>query len=200
MCGVGSTDDVTTLTPVVLPDDVRGRVDRVVSCNGSSFFITDRRCFGCGSNGEGQLGLGHTNYVNAPTELPIPVNDIIAYCSLTVIRSGDTLLACGDNRHGQILSELSNASRQFTSPTNVKLPGSVVKVVVDSESICAQLKDGSWVGQGKYVSGCFAMYLVRKVTFGRFRKWAPICAEYINRLDVQEPGATMMLWPSKSPP
>ncbi len=35
-CGIGSTDDkITTLTPVDLPDDVKGRVDRVV-CNGGS--------------------------------------------------------------------------------------------------------------------------------------------------------------------
>ncbi len=66
-CGVGSTDDeITTLTPVDLPDDVKGRVDRVVCYGDSSFFITGRRCFAVGFNGDGELGLG-SDAVAIPT-------------------------------------------------------------------------------------------------------------------------------------
>ncbi len=77
-CGIGSTErHITTLTPVDLPDDVKGRVDRVI-CGVSSFFITGRRCFGCGMNETGQLGIGSDKEaISTPTELPVPVDDII---------------------------------------------------------------------------------------------------------------------------
>ncbi len=73
-CGVGSTDDeITTLTPVALPDDVKGRVDRVVICSDSAFFLSGRRCFGCGRN-DGKLGIESDEMrTPTPTDLPGPV-------------------------------------------------------------------------------------------------------------------------------
>ncbi len=152
-CGIESTDyKITTLTPVVLPDDVKGRVDRVVCNHWSSFFIADRRCFACGFCRSGQLGLGSDERaIPTPAELPVPVDDIVTNSFVTIIRSGDTLLACGDNEFRQISTD---NRRKLTTPTPLDPPGPVMKVVVEQYNVFIQLTDGAWVGSGLYRS-CF---------------------------------------------
>ncbi len=148
-CGVGSTDGkITTLTPVALPDDVKGRVDRMVYRGGSSFFIAGRRCFAAGPNWDGQLGIGsNETTISTPAELPVPVDDILCCFSVTVIRSGDALLACGNNEYRQISAD--NAP-QFNTPTPIDLPGPVVKTIANSLNVFLQLTNGAWVGRGEY--------------------------------------------------
>ncbi len=148
-CGVGSTDnDIYTLTPVALPDDVKGRVDRVVFDEQATFFVCGRRCFGCGENEVGQLGVrSETVVIRTPAEMPVPVDDIVSDNGVTVIRSGDTLLACGHNELNHISSTLAP---MFPTPTPIDLPGPIVKAYVSSNVICVQLPDGAWVGRGMY--------------------------------------------------
>ncbi len=128
-CGVWSTErSVTTLTPVNLPDDVKRRVDRVVSNDVSSFFITGRRCFAVGTNYYGQLGMGADEWCSVP---PLPncqspwTTLFHAWRSPSSRR--DTLLACDNNEHRDVSTD---DTLKFTTPTPLSLPGPVVKVAV----------------------------------------------------------------------
>ncbi len=80
-------------------------------------------------NRHGQLGIGSDERdIPTPIELPVPVDDIISYDGVTVIRSGNTLLACGENRYRRIIS---NDTPELTTPTPIELPGPVVKIIID---------------------------------------------------------------------
>ncbi len=68
------------------------------------------------------------------------------------IRSGNTLLGCGSNRHRQISAD---ETPQFTTPTPLDLPGPVMKVIMNWTRIFIQLTDAAWVGRGSYYSACF---------------------------------------------
>ncbi len=187
-CGVGSTiDEVTALTPVALPDDVKGRVGQV-DCDGGPFFISGRRCFGCGYNGCGQLGIGSDERrIFTPIELPVPVDVIITRADVTVIRSGNTLLACGDNRNRQIFT---NNTPKITTPTPLDLPGPVVKCFLDYGSIFIQLEDGAWVGRGIYYRHHFTPVPKADLIDEAFLPgWTPVndnCAEKLNALEADD--------------
>ncbi len=74
------------------------------------------------------------------------MDDIISDGGVTIIRSGVTLLACGNNAKEQIAS---NGTHKFPTPTPLDLPGPAVKVAVADENIFIQLTDGAWVGRGQ---------------------------------------------------
>ncbi len=186
-CGVGSTTEkITTLTPVALPDDVKGRVDRVICCSGSTFFTLGRRCFGCGRNDSGVLGIGSDeSCIATPTELPVPVDEFILEVGVTVIRSGNTLHVCGDNEKKQIAS---NDTPKLTTPTPLDLPGPVVKVVISWHSVFVQLTDGSWVGRGDYENNDFLPLPGADLLDGHDNDrflcgWTPVSDEVAGRLN-----------------
>ncbi len=146
-CGVGSTEaHINTLTPVALPDDVKGRVDRVVHVS-STFFISGRRCFGCGNNVFGQLGIGRSRQCICDpriAELPFLVDDV-AGGTTTVFLTDGQLMVCGDNDSGQASPENVPA---LPTPIRLDPPGPVSRVVVLGPTIFLRLTDGSWVGRG----------------------------------------------------
>ncbi len=204
-CGVGSTErHIPTLTPVALPYDVKGRVGRVVCDGGSSFFIAGRRCFVAGSNGDGRLGMWSKEaIIRTPTELHVPVDDVIIdfdeiwisifdFC-VTVIRSGNTLLACGDNR----LRKVSTANtRKLTTLTTLSLPGPVVKVFVDCGFMFVQLTDGAWVGRGRYDSKYFAHIPEADLIIGFYLPgWTPVTDEIAEVLNAREAADNLMFLP-----
>ncbi len=199
-CGVGaSDDDITTFTPIALPDNVKGRVDRVVCTTVSSFFIAGRRCFTAGSNRHGELGIGSDEeIIRTPIELPVPVDDITSNDEVTIIRSGDTLLACGNNRRRQISTA---DTLQFTAPTPIDTPGPVVKVVYDGRLIFVQLTDGSWFGQGRYHSGYFIPVPEADLMNGLdgdrvLPGWTPVTNAYAGMLNAREAADDVMLLPN----
>lgn len=158
-CGVGAARPAGgeyRLTRVRLPGKVC--VHRVICAGKSTFVLSGRRCFACGDNCEGQLGiplspsqqtvtLGFSSGVFSPTpiELPIPVDDLISD-DITVIRSGDTLLACGNNEFRQI----SPTDAKFIAhPTPLDLPGRATAAATSLGQLLV-LCDGVWVGRGWY--------------------------------------------------
>ncbi len=184
------TNSVTTLTPVALPDDVKGRVDRVVSGPSFVFILSGRRCFGCGLNTTGQLGLGSdSTFIGTPTELPVAVDDLFIRFGVTVIRSGDTLLVCGENWGGLISTD---EIEMLATPTPLDLPGSVVKVIVGWCSIFVQLTDGAWVGRGAYDDRTFIATGADAVN-GNLRGWTPIKDEYAVGLSNTPAGDGVMI-------
>ena len=42
-----------------------------------SAFISNKKCYVFGNNYFGQLGLGHTNNINTPTELPFQIDKLM---------------------------------------------------------------------------------------------------------------------------
>ncbi len=138
---------VDRLTPVALPDDVKGRVDRVVSCDGATFILCDDQCLACGNNLYGQLGLGLTDEkVRRPAALPFPVDDVVVN-DVTVFLSDGRLLACGDNRSRQISWSSGGTVRV---PVSLDLPGPVTAVGLSVYRVRLRLTDGTWVTRGAY--------------------------------------------------
>ncbi len=180
-CGVGSTaDTVTTFTPVALPYDVRGRVDRVVTKDCSIFCLSGRRCFSFGENRHGQLGEGSNSNVNHPTELPVPVDDIVTILLLTIIRSGNTLLACGDNEDHRIAPI---DTPNFNTPIAIDLPAPVVRLAIGGSNIFVQLTDKSWVGRGLYDESVFIPVPEANLIDGRFIDgWVQVSSEHVDTL------------------
>ncbi len=131
-CGVGSTSNVSTLTPVALPDNVKGRVDRVLCSAMSTIMFSGRRCFVCGKNGNRQLGLDDTApfKVTVPVELPFPVDNAIIHSNTTAFRTGTTVRLCGANA--------------------AKLPGPVSRVVLDVFSVSIRTMEGRWMQRNEW--------------------------------------------------
>ncbi len=131
--------DVDALTPVALPDDVKGRVDRVVGKNTSSFIFSGRRCFAVGRNSHGQLGVGSDEkHIHAPIELPFPVDDVVAGHNCTVFRTGADLHWCGTS----FIRDTPN----IRSPQLIAIGQPVVKVVVHI-GLSLKTRDGDWIGR-----------------------------------------------------
>ncbi len=143
--------------------------------------MSGRRCLGCGDNVCYDLGLG-SDYRRNPTpiELPVPMDDIISCDGVTVIRSGDTLLACGDNECRRIAS---NCRRKFTPPTPINLPGHAVKVMIFWEIIFVQLTDGAWVGRGEFDSDHFTPVPEDYLINGRLPGWTPVNDRFAEKLN-----------------
>ncbi len=191
-CGVGREDVViSTLSPVTLPDDFKGRVDRILTNHDSSFFLSGRRCFGCGCNEYGELGVGSdTKEVRTPLEVRVPVDDVMSWCGQTVIRSGGALFCCGDNSMTQIHSD---GTDDITSPVPIDLPGPVVAVAVIGDNIFVQLKDGAWVGRGGAMVTVFETQASRHSDLGRLPGWTK--SSVFDRAFALEAGARVMTLP-----
>ncbi len=154
-CGVGSAShDVATLTPVTLPDDVKGRVDRVVSDGLSTFFISGSRCFACGNNRYGELGLRTDDHsVLIPTELSYPIVDIITSDHMTIaLDLTGQLLCCGKNEHSQLNPSHTN---DVIAMLPLAVPGPVSKVSLELNNVYILLRDGGWLARGEFEDGFF---------------------------------------------
>ncbi len=193
---------INKLTPVVLPDAVKANVIDIVCIRCYTFFIIQtsgkNRCFVCGRNLHGVLGVGQVGEVRTPTELPIPVDDIASASAVTVIRSGDTLYACGNNREKQLSSSETD---EFTAPVPLDLPEGppAVKVLIESDVLFVQLADGTWFGRGVHDPYVFAPD-TDTFEVGRhkecLRRWTAVNAESARVLSAIEPdsvGATMLI-------
>ncbi len=191
-CGVGSTDRwVTTLTPVALPDDVNTGVDRVMCSPNITFFIAGRRCFSCGVNRVGQLGIGSDEHsICTPTELPVPVDDIMFRYDVTIIRSGDALLACGVN-----MSRLVSATdaHKIVTPIPLDLPGPVVKLVLDWGNLFVRLGGAGWVGRGVNDDVIFIPVPEADLINDRVLPgWTPVTDQFANSLDEEADHAIIL--------
>ncbi len=169
-CGVFGRNDpsdgmrleyIKELTPVRLPDDVKANVDQIVCTaddlfpnmslfkpdrDRSTFFICGRRCFACGTNMYGELGIGTMGDVLVPTELPMAVDQVISCNYRSVFRSGDSLVACGYNCNGEI-----NSTEQYVvTPAPLHAPVDTLRVFITEGSFLLELADGSWVGRGDW--------------------------------------------------
>ncbi len=125
---------ITTLTTVTLPDDVKGRVDRVVCgmAEIGAFYICGRRCFVSGNNRTGCLGLGSEHViVTTPIEQPFPVDDVVCGIS-TIFISNGRVMACGDNLHGHIDPHGGEA---VIGPIPLRLPRDATRVAADTLSV-----------------------------------------------------------------
>ncbi|SJK86436.1 Probable E3 ubiquitin-protein ligase HERC1 [Babesia microti strain RI] len=86
----------------------------------------------------------HLQYI--PQKLPITADDIITGEDFTVIKSNNTLFACGNNVHGQCGNNLTT-HHQMLLP--IKLPKCHIRSVSCGRQHCvAQLSDGNTYGWG----------------------------------------------------
>ena len=79
-----------------------------VTCGDDHTMIltSSRKCYVFGNNYNGQLGLGHKNNINIPTELLIPNEEITSvigkYLNSAVLTSSGKCYVCGFNECGQL--------------------------------------------------------------------------------------------------
>ena len=102
--GLGDTTSRTTFTKITTnTDDVKS-----VCCGANHTFMLKNysTLWGCGANGNGQLGLGNTIDRNIFTEITTNTNDIKEiYCGgihIIILKNDGTLWGCGLNNAGQL--------------------------------------------------------------------------------------------------
>ncbi len=111
----------------------------------------------------------------------------------TFIRSGDTLLAFGNNTYRLISTD---HGIQVTTPTLLDLPGPAVKIIVDWENIFVRLEDGAWVGRGRYYSNHFIPVPEADLIGGfSLPGWTPVKDDYAEKLNAQEAADNVMFLP-----
>ncbi len=159
---------------------------------GTTFVFTAGGLLASGDNTHGQCGVGSIEEtIVTPIELPVHVDDIvISGIGVTIIRSWDTLLACGNNEKWQIAS---NGTRQFTAPTPLDLPGPVVKVSVGHMNVFVQLTDGSWGGRGEYDGDIF---FDPDGGWIFVSGWTPVDDTFAGELNAREAGNRVMFLPN----
>ncbi len=121
---------------------------------------------------------------------------------VTVIRSDDTLLACGSNLNRQFSADrqqqftITDDTFKFITPTPLDLPGPVVKVIANLERIFIQLTDGAWVGRGLYRGPCFIPVPKAELVDGYFLPgWTPVNDDYVEELNAREAAVDVMVLP-----
>ncbi len=86
--GLGFGSSVTSLILVSLP--INEKIASIITGNDSTFLRSESgQWYACGNNRRGQLGLGHANKVNAPTEVILLANEKI---TAVVTNDGSTFL------------------------------------------------------------------------------------------------------------
>ena len=102
--GLGDTTDRKIFTQVTTnADNIKE-----VQCGGSYTIIlkNDGTLWGCGYNGNGELGLGDTTNKNTFTQITTNANDIKEiYCGVAhtfILKNDSTLWSCGYNSDGQL--------------------------------------------------------------------------------------------------
>ena len=121
--GLGNTNATTTFTEITTNTDNIKSV--YCGLNHTIILKNDGTLWGCGQNGDGQLGLGDTTNRYTFTEITTNANDIKqVYCGRnhTIILKGDgTLWSTGYNGYGQLgLGDTTNRTvfTQITTNTN----------------------------------------------------------------------------------
>ena len=101
---LGDTTNRTTFTQITTnTNDIKS-----VCCGANHTFMlkNDSTLWGCGANGNGQLGLGNTIDRNIFTEITTNTNDIKEiYCGgvhIIILKNDGTLWGCGLNNAGQL--------------------------------------------------------------------------------------------------
>ncbi len=177
-CGTGNNEVVTTLTPVAIPEDVKGRVDRVVESAGcSTFILSGTRCFACGLNRSGQLGIEpDLQFVTTPVELPFIVYDVVSPELATVFRTDSGLMVCGDNA----CCSLSPTQEEILVPIRLDYPGPVYRVVIHPFNIFVETVNGVWYGRGdRDASWCPRSFLNDFFCRNRdVKRWTRVKAAY----------------------
>ena len=116
--------DYTTRQAIKLNVDSK-KIKKVYGFWDTTFVITqDNKLYAAGKNDEGQLGLGHTNYIQTFTNIPVPnvenIEKIYSFSSLfTIIQyNNDTFFYSGINNFGQIGNGTTEGYTSFTQIWN----------------------------------------------------------------------------------
>jgi len=138
--GLGHDNDVNRPTLLPFPDSLANWTLNSIVCRGSNFFAIfqnaqgQSQVYAWGTNGFGQLGLGHNNDVNRPTLLPFPgslanwtLNNMVASEASTFAifqnaQGQKQVYAWGDNRFGQLGLGHNN---DVSCPTLLPFPDSL---------------------------------------------------------------------------
>ncbi len=168
-CGVGSPEGrVASLTPVMLPPDVKGRVTKVAHSQSATLIVAGGRCFSCGSTQHGELGLTRPQLLEAdpamgdvyasddghpygacaqtPVEVRLGVTDCAVCDGLTLMLSDGTIYVCGDNSTGCLSPDLPD---DVVTPLSLPLPPGVTptRAVVGPGRVYVR-SPGGWLGRG----------------------------------------------------
>ncbi len=199
-CGVGSTElHITTLTPVALPDDVKRRVtsinqSTIALATSQTFIRCGTRCFACGDNQCGQLGVSSpAEKLFTPAELPFPVSDLASSLTSAVFavpqEDGSTqLLVCGANHFKQLTD---GPPRVIRPPTPFSTPGPITDIVIEPFVTFVRRDHGGWVGRGKYDPKLFGPVPRTALVRLALRGWTAAAGEEVAVLERANGSHTM---------
>ncbi len=157
------TETVTTELRVVGSDDVITDVDAGAEHVCAQFADGSARCWG--TNGSGQLGLGHTDDIGddehpnseARVDFGIPIAELAAGGAHTCARLNDGQIRCwGDNSLGQLGNPSNNgvgATTQASTAAATNIGGPATRIVVGDSHTCALRDDNAVLCWGSNASG-----------------------------------------------
>lgn len=134
------------------PTEMQGGVIKAAI---GDFFIAaireDGALYCWGENSHGQLGLGHSNYVDTPTKITDNVKCVAANSHTLILKNDGTVWSCGYNYCGQ----LGNGEKGTTTNASLyKIPIENVDTIAAAFQISAAIKkDGTlWTwGRGGFI-------------------------------------------------
>ena len=120
-----TSNSESTLTQVTT--NINNDVEQVICGNDRSYIIkTDGSLWACGSNANGEFGLGHKNTVKVFTKIAedvLMVND--ANYETVILKTDGTLWACGANSNGQL--GLNDTTNRTTFTQTFKQISTIIK-------------------------------------------------------------------------
>jgi len=162
--GDGTNVNKSTLTPMTIPT---GKTPVLVSCGGSHtiVLITDGSIYGCGYNGEGQLGDGTTTdkstltpMTTLPqiTKIPTGKTPLLVSCGgnnhTIVLMTDGSIYGCGYNSNGQ-LGDGTTVNKSTLTPMTNNTGKTPASVSCGAYHTIVLMTDGSIYGCGYNPSG-----------------------------------------------
>ena len=114
--GLGNTTRYNTIQEITFLSD-KNITQVACGSNHTMFLASDGKVYGCGYNGNGQLGLGNTTNYNTPQEITyftnINITDILCGSHhIIFIASDGKMYGCGRNDNGNL--GVGNTTNQYT--------------------------------------------------------------------------------------
>jgi len=163
--GIGNTEDVSVLTPLVTHDSlaVHDICDIASGGNHTLFLTKSGRVYAAGSNEDGRCALVQ-DMLNSlvPTECAlVNTGTKIKYCAATwsasiFVTDEDQIFVCGTGNNGELglgKDVIFAPSPQIITSPSIKSNASIVQLVAGMSHVVLLLSDGSMFGWGNGRNG-----------------------------------------------
>ena len=156
--GIGNTTDQSTLQPMIMPN---GKTAKYTCCGFAYTIVlmTDGTLYGCGVNGQGQLGIGNT--IDQTTLQPsvIPTGKTVVFISsgftfFIALMSDGTVYGAGNNSDGQ-LGIGNNIDQTTLQPMIIPTGKTATNIICGTTHTVVLMNDNTVYVTGKNNRGQF---------------------------------------------